>query len=89
MYYVYIIRGPQSRLFVGITNKDLKLKMEEHRKGINSLKIKQPFSLIYASQITKLADAQQKKNFIKALFKAKCLTFRNIGELVGCGKLIN
>jgi len=82
MRYVYIIKGPHNRVYVGITKKDLKQKLEEHRNGVDSVKIESPFSLIYAYQTKSELEAKQKKAFIKALFKAKCLTFSYTKEMM-------
>lgn len=82
MCCVYIIRGSRNTVYVGITKKNLKSKMEEHRKGIGAIKINSPFSLVYANPNLNMSEANLKKNFIKALFKAKCLTFKDTKEKV-------
>jgi len=76
MCYVYIIKGPKSTVYVGITCKDIRRKMNDHREGIDSVKIESPFSLVYVAQTVSREEAQLKKEFIKSLFKAKCLTFK-------------
>jgi predicted GIY-YIG superfamily endonuclease len=82
MRYVYIIKGPKYTIYIGITKKDLRLQLEDHRKGNDAVRIDDPFSLIYSFRATSEREAQQKKVLIKALFKAKCLNFKNNEEII-------
>lgn len=82
MRYVYIIKGPKYTIYIGMTKKDLRSQIEDHRKGNNAVKIEDPFSLIYSFKTNSEKEAQQKKNLIKALFKAKCLNFKNNEEIL-------
>jgi len=77
MCYVYIIKGPHNTVYVGVTCKDIRKKLEEHRDGKGGVKLESPFHLIYVSQTKNREEARIKKEFIKSLFKAKCLTFKN------------
>jgi len=85
MHYVYIIKGPRNTVYVGLTKKDLKRKIEEHRGGVGAIRIDTPFHLVYAFQTRSESEAQLKKSFIKALFKANCLTFKNTLGMVRYG----
>ena len=82
MRYVYIIKGPKYTIYIGMTKKDLRTQLEDHRNGNDAVKIGDPFSLIYSFKTNSEKEAQQKKDFIKALFKAKCLNFKNNEEIV-------
>jgi len=76
LYSVYILKGQNKAVFVGLTEKDLKTRIEEHCDGEHSL-IESPFSLAYSFQTKDKSEAYLKREFIKALFRSKCLTFKN------------
>ena len=82
MYYTYIIKSCSSKIYIGVSDKDLREKIKDHRHGSNgAVKIKKPFSLIYASKVTTLAEGESKKLYIMSMFRAGCITFKRLGKV--------
>lgn len=66
MYYVYILQSEKDQKFyVGFT-KDLKLRVEQHRKGlVESTKERRPLKLIYYEACLKQEDAIKREKYLK------------------------
>ena len=66
MYYTYVLQSVKDRNFyVGFT-KDLKLRFEQHNKGIvDSTKDRTPFDLIYYEACLHQDDATKREKYLK------------------------
>ena len=82
MYYTYIIKSCENKIYIGVSSKNLREKIEDHRDGVNgAIKIKKPFHLIFASRASTHDDGVLKKLFIQSMFKAGCITFERLGKV--------
>lgn len=65
-YYVYVLQFTNSTdLYKGYT-KDLKLRLEQHKKGlVDSTKNKGPFKLIYFEGCLNQQDATHREKYLK------------------------
>ncbi len=66
MYYTYVLRSKKdSEFYTGLT-KDLKLRFEEHNKGlVDSTKNRKPFELIYYEACLYRNDAAWHEKYLK------------------------
>jgi putative endonuclease len=66
MYYTYVLQSVKDRdFYVGFT-KDLKLRFEQHNKGIvDSTKDRTPFDLIYYEACLHQDDATKREKYLK------------------------
>ena len=66
MYYTYVLRSKKdSEFYTGLT-KDLKLRFEEHNKGlVDSTKNRKPFELIYYEACLYRNDAARREKYLK------------------------
>lgn len=82
MYYTYIIKGCESKVYIGVSEKNLRKKIQDHREGTNgAFKIKKPFSLIFVSKVSTFEEGVLKKLFILSMIKAGCITFNRLGKV--------
>jgi len=66
MYYTYVLQGMKDmNFYVGLT-KDLKLRFENHGKGlVESTKDRRPLRLIYYEACLSRDDARQRERYLK------------------------
>ena len=66
MYYTYVLQSEKDNAFyVGFT-KDLKLRFEQHRKGlVDSTKNRRPLKLIYYEACLTQQDATKREKYLK------------------------
>jgi len=66
MYYTYVLQSMKDKdFYVGLT-KDLKLRFENHRKGlVESTKDRRPLRLIYYEACLSRDDARQRERYLK------------------------
>jgi len=66
MYYTYVLQSMKDMdFYVGLT-KDLKLRFENHRKGlVESTKDRRPLRLIYYEACLSRDDARQRERYLK------------------------
>jgi len=66
MYYTYVLQSMKDMdFYVGLT-KDLKLRFENHRKGlVESTKNRRPLRLIYYEACVSRDDARQREKYLK------------------------
>ena len=66
MYYTYVLHSIKDRKFyVGFT-KDLKLRFEQHKKGlVDSTKDRRPLRLVYYEACLSREDATKREKYLK------------------------
>ena len=65
MCRVYLIRNPQGRLYIGLS-EDVGVRLEQHNAGISKwTKAKGPWSLIWTSEAMSLGEARKLENHLK------------------------
>ena len=66
MYYSYVLQSEKDNgFYIGFT-KDLKLRFEQHNKGIvDSTKDRTPFDLIYYEACLHQDDATKREKYLK------------------------
>ena len=66
MFYTYILRSVKDKQFYTGFTKDLKLRFEQHNKGIvDSTKDRTPFDLIYYEACLHQDDATKREKYLK------------------------
>lgn len=67
MYSVYLIKSLKNgKVYVGLTGKNSKERLEEHNKGANKwTKGNRPFKLVYYEEYVCNADARKREKFLK------------------------
>ena len=65
-YYTYILKSSKDgKLYTGYT-KNLKLRLEEHKKGkVESTKNRRPLELIYYETCLNRSDATHREKYLK------------------------
>ena len=83
-YYIYVLQFKNSKdLYKGYT-KDLKLRLEEHKKGrVASTKSKGPFKLIYFEGCLNQQDATRREKYLKQYLGRMFLKNRLKSYLIG------
>lgn len=83
-YYIYVLQFKNSKeLYKGYT-KDLKLRLEEHRKGrVNSTKNKGSFKLVYFEGCLNQQDATRREKYLKKYLGRMFLKNRLKSYLIG------
>jgi len=83
-YYVYVLQFRNSKdLYKGYT-KDLKLRLEQHRKGlVESTKNKGQFKLIYYEACLRQQDATHREKYLKKYLGRLFLKNRLKSYLIG------
>jgi putative endonuclease len=65
MYYVYILRNNDGRLYIGYT-EDLRRRFKEHNDGLSSAtKPYRPWKLIFYEAYTSKKDAKRREIYLK------------------------
>ncbi len=84
MYYTYVLQSSKdSQFYVGFT-KDLKLRFEEHRKGlVESTKNRKPLKLIYYEACLDQKDAVRREKYLKTYLGKMFLRNRLKSNLTG------
>jgi putative endonuclease len=84
MYYTYVLQSSKdSQFYVGFT-KDLKLRFEEHRKGlVESTKNRRPLKLIYYEACLDQKDAVRREKYLKTYLGKMFLRNRLKSNLTG------
>jgi len=66
MYYVYVLKSSKDRKFYTGYTKDLKLRLEQHKKGfVESTKNRIPIKLIYYEACLSRDDATHREKYLK------------------------
>ncbi|MFC1488545.1 GIY-YIG nuclease family protein [Thermodesulfobacteriota bacterium] len=66
MYYVYVLESEQDGKFYTGFTQDLKLRFEQHNKGIvESTKNRMPMKLIYYEACINKDDATKREKYLK------------------------
>ncbi|HSR88924.1 MAG TPA: GIY-YIG nuclease family protein [Candidatus Udaeobacter sp.] len=66
MYYIYILRSLKDKKFYTGYTKDLKLRFEQHQKGLcESTKDRRPLKLIYYEACLNQQDATHREKYLK------------------------
>lgn len=71
MYYVYILKSLSNpeKSYVGFTSRNVKIRLEEHNKGISSYtKTDMPWKLIYYESFHCQKCAEDREKFLKSGF---------------------
>jgi putative endonuclease len=73
MNFVYFLKSLKNKkVYVGSTERDLYLRLEEHNKGMsNWTKNNGPFKLIYFEKYFCINDAREREKFYKSGFGRK------------------
>jgi len=84
MHYTYVLQSTKDLSFyVGLT-KDLKLRFEQHRKGmIESTKNRRPFDLIYYEACFDQNDVRKREKYLKTCHGKMFLSRRLKSYLTG------
>lgn len=72
MYYLYILRGLRSHLYVGVTNNITK-RIERHKSGDGAefTKRNKVYTLVYSEQFETLREARRREKQIKGWTRQK------------------
>ena len=66
MYYVYILKSSKDKKFYTGYTKDLKLRLEKHKKGlVESTKNRIPIKLIHYEACLSRDDATHREKYLK------------------------
>ncbi len=83
-YYVYILRSKKDRMFYTGYTKNLKLRFEQHQKGlVNSTKGRRPFELVYFEGCLSQQDAIKREKYLKTYLGKMFLKNRLKSYLTG------
>ena len=64
-YYVYVLRNPSSKLYVGLTENVLH-RLDQHNSGVSTwTRARGPWSLIWESGPMSLSEARKLENLLK------------------------
>ena len=68
-YYVYILQSEKDGEFYTVYTKDLKLRFEQHKKGlVESTKNRIPLKLIYSEACLNQQDATHREKYLKSYY---------------------
>jgi putative endonuclease len=77
-YYTYVIQSVNDMNFYTGYTKDLKLRFEQHNKGlIESTKDRRPFKLIYYEACLNQDDATRREKYLKS-YHGKMFLYRRL-----------
>ena len=83
-YYIYVLQFKNSKDFYKGYTKNLKLRLEEHKKGrVASTKEKGPFNLVYFEGCLNQQDATHREKYLKTYFGRLFLKKRLKSYLTG------
>ncbi|MEO6996361.1 MAG: GIY-YIG nuclease family protein [Lacunisphaera sp.] len=64
-YQVYILRNPQSRHYIGLS-EDIATRLEQHNRGESTWTSKyRPWTLVWQSELLSLSKARSLENLLK------------------------
>ena len=65
MYFVYVLRNPEGRRYVGQT-EDLKRRLMDHQTGLGHYtKNRGPWELVYSEEYETRSEAMNREKFLK------------------------
>ena len=65
MYYVYILRNAQDRLYIGVTD-DVDRRVRDHNTGVSKwTRSRGPWTLIWHKSFPTLGEARRHENLLK------------------------
>ncbi len=68
-YFIYVLQFTKDEKFYTGYTKDLKLRLEQHKKGsVDSTKHRGKFNLIYFEGCNHQKDATHRENYLKTYF---------------------
>ena len=83
-YYVYILQSEKDGEFYTGYTKDLKLRFEQHQKGlVESTKNRQPLKLIYSEACLNQQDATHREKYLKSYYEKMFIRNRLKSYLTG------
>jgi len=66
MYYTYVLQSVKDKEFYTGMTKDLKLRFEQHNKGVvESTKNRRPFEIVYYEACKSKIDARKREKYLK------------------------
>ena len=66
MYYTYVLQSVKDKEFYTGMTKDLKLRFEQHNKGVvESTKNRRPFEIVYYEACNSKIDARKREKYLK------------------------
>ena len=66
MYYTYVLQSVKDKEFYTGMTKDLKLRFEQHNKGVvESTKNRRPFAIVYYEACKSKIDARKREKYLK------------------------
>ncbi len=69
MFYTYILQSQKDKRFYTGYTKDLKLRFENHRKGlVDSTKDRRPLKLVYYEACLNQQDATHREKYFKTYY---------------------
>lgn len=78
MYYVYLLRLVNRKIYTGST-PDLKRRIKEHNSGKSkATKYKIPYKLIFYEAFTNIKDAKHREEYLKSEWG-----FRSLNKMLG------
>ena len=84
-YYVYILLSSKDKKFYTGYTENLKLRFEEHQKGlVASTKDRRPLEIIYSEACLDRSDAMHREKYLKTHFGKMFLKNRLKSYLTGC-----
>ena len=84
MYYVYILRSIKDRKNYAGYTKNLKLRFEQHRKGlVASTKNRRPLKLVYYEACINQQDATHREKYLKTIYGKRYIKNRLKSYLTG------
>lgn len=84
MYYTYVLKSEKDGKFYTGYTKDLKLRFEEHKKGlVESTKGRRPLTLIYYESCLNQQDATHREKYLKTYHGKMFLKNRLKSYLIG------
>ena len=84
MYYIYVLQSLKDRKFYTGCTKDLKLRFEQHQKGlVESTKHRKPFKFIYYEACLDKDDAYHREKYLKTYLGKLYLAKRLKSYLTG------
>jgi len=67
MYYTYVLRSKQDKRFYTGFTKNLKLRFEQHKKGVvESTADRRPLELVYYEACLNCDDATRREKYLKS-----------------------
>lgn len=84
MFYTYVIKSKKDNKFYTGYTKDLKLRFEQHEKGlVESTKDRRPLKLVYYEACLSQQDATHREKYLKTYYGKMFLKNRLKSYLTG------